>query len=46
MAFEREQEGLPGGILTYWVAGSGSPLLYIHGGEGVQTCDPIARAAS
>jgi len=45
MAFEREEVRLPGGVLTYWVAGSGSPLLYIHGGEGAQTSDALARLA-
>jgi pimeloyl-ACP methyl ester carboxylesterase len=43
MAFEREEIRLAGGVLTYWVAGSGSPMVYIHGGEGVQTSDALRR---
>jgi pimeloyl-ACP methyl ester carboxylesterase len=45
MAFEREQVRLPGGVLAYWVAGSGSPLVYLHGGQGAQTSDALLRLA-
>jgi pimeloyl-ACP methyl ester carboxylesterase len=45
MAFEREEIRLPGGVLTYLVAGSGNPMLYIHGGEGAQTSDAVLRLA-
>jgi pimeloyl-ACP methyl ester carboxylesterase len=43
MAFEREEIRLPGGVLTYLVAGRGNPVVYIHGDGGARESDALLR---
>jgi pimeloyl-ACP methyl ester carboxylesterase len=45
MRFEREEIGLSSGVLPCLVAGSGSPTLYLHGGQGVEISDALLGLA-
>ena len=45
MGFEQKTVGLPAGNVTYHVAGTGRPLLYLHGGSGVMFTEPLTRLA-
>src|SRR6185437_4570114 len=41
MPFERQELNLPSGKLSYFVAGSGAPLLYLHPAGGFSVSKPL-----
>ena len=45
MAFERKETRVGSGPLTYFVAGSGEPLLYLHPAAGIGISKPIEALA-
>ncbi|HEY3917592.1 MAG TPA: alpha/beta hydrolase [Stellaceae bacterium] len=45
MAFERKQTTVGSGAVTYFVGGSGEPLLYLHPAAGVSISKPIEALA-
>ncbi len=45
MGFGQKTVVLPAGEVTYHVAGTGRPLLYLHGGGGVMITEPLNRLA-
>jgi len=46
MPFERQELNLPSGNLTYFVAGSGEPLLYLHPAGGFSASKPLEALAT
>jgi len=45
MPFERQEARLPSGTVTYFVAGSGAPLLYLHPAGGFSASKPLEALA-
>jgi pimeloyl-ACP methyl ester carboxylesterase len=46
MPFERQELKLPSGNLTYFVAGAGAPLLYLHPAGGFSASQPLEALAA
>jgi len=45
MAYTRHDVTLPTGPLSYYKAGSGRPVLYLHSGTGVRFTEPLDKLA-
>src|SRR6266849_2877531 len=45
MAFERKEAKLAAGTLSYFVAGTGAPLLYLHPAGGFGVSKPLEALA-
>jgi len=45
MAFERKETKLSTGPVSYYKAGSGQPVLYLHSGTGVRFTEPLDKLA-
>jgi pimeloyl-ACP methyl ester carboxylesterase len=46
MSFTQQAIPLPTGPVTYWSAGSGRPLLYLHAAGGIQITKPLEELAA
>jgi len=45
MSFEQKETSLASGPVTYWTAGEGRPLLYLHSAGAVQITKPLEELA-